>query len=89
MRKYRTQLLKPTGHSSAFEIVNLDDLSEYQILKLVEILQISLIVKVEYVNNLCFIEVNRPEPLKRTRYKENITKDKLNDALHNILGDNR
>ena len=56
-RKYRTQLLKPSGHSCAFEIVNLNDLSEYQINKIVEVLQISLKCKVEYVNNLCFIEV--------------------------------
>ena len=89
MRKYRTQLLKPTGHSTAFEIVNLDDLSEYQILKLTEVLQISLNVKVEYVNNLCFIEVNKPEPLKRSRWEKDITKDELNEALHNVLGDNR
>ena len=57
MRKYKTTILRPVLHESAMEIVHLGGLNEYQIAKITEVLQISLTCKVEYVNDLCFIEI--------------------------------
>ena len=56
-RIYKTTLLRPVRFQSAMELIHLDGLSEYQIEKIVEVLQISLKCKVEYVNDLCFIEL--------------------------------
>ena len=61
MAKYKTTLLRPVIGKSAMEIVHLGKLSEYQILKIIEVFQISLKVKTEYVNDLCFIEVDEHE----------------------------
>lgn len=60
-RKYKTTLLRPVRYQSAMEIIHLGELSEYQILKIIEVCQISLKVKTEYVNDLCFIEVEEYE----------------------------
>ena len=57
MRKYKTTLLRPVRFQSAIELIHLDELSEYQINKLIEVLQISLKTKTEYINDLCFIEL--------------------------------